>query len=498
MRKSGWKLPRSVILLIAGPLVFVAVASQAQENPSLDSLRLGPDYLHWTPGAGPAANQDRSPPQPSAAGLDSRDSRSVARRDGPAIQPAPAPGSNQSPVPSAPVPPPAFGMGLSLVQLEEMAEHCNPTLAQAEARVEAARGEWLQAGLYPNPRVGYRGTEIGDDGRAGQQGAFVGQEFILGGKLDRSREAANRQVQQAQCALAAQRCRVLSDVRRAFYDVLAAQRTIDLSDQLVRVGEEGVRATEEMLKAQEVSRVDVLQARIEADSARIFAQRARNRHNAAWQSLVAVVGSPDMPPAPLAGDIQDGLAQLTWPETLQRVFCTSPLLAEAQAGVARAVAAVDRELAARVPNVELELGAQYDNATGYTFADVQASIPVPVFNRNQGNIRRAEAEVALARGEVRRTALELQQRLATTFEQYENARCQVNKYALDILPNAQESLNLVAAGYRQGEFNYVTLLTAQRTFFQANLAYIEALRDLRTAIVAIEGNLLSDSLQQQR
>jgi cobalt-zinc-cadmium efflux system outer membrane protein len=93
--------------------------------------------------------------------------------------------------------------------------------------------------------------------------------------------------------------------------------------------------------------------------------------------------------------------------------------------------------------------------------------------------------------------LDLQQRLAVAFEQYQNARCQVEKYAAQILPNAQASLDLVTAGYRQGEFNYVTLLTAQRTFFQVNLAYIEAIRDLRAATVAIEGNLLSDSLQQR-
>jgi outer membrane protein, heavy metal efflux system len=87
--------------------------------------------------------------------------------------------------------------------------------------------------------------------------------------------------------------------------------------------------------------------------------------------------------------------------------------------------------------------------------------------------------------------------LAAAFEQYQNARCQVEKYANEILPNAQTSLDLVAAGYRHGEFNYVTLLTAQRTFFQVNLAYVEAVRDLRWASVAIEGNLLGGSLQQR-
>ena len=122
-------------------------------------------------------------------------------------------------------------------------------------------------------------------------------------------------------------------------------------------------------------------------------------------------------------------------------------------------------------------------------------MPLPVYNRNQGNILRAQAELTAAEREVQRVELELQQRLAAAFEQYSTAHFQVEKYTEAILPNAQASLDLVGEGYRQGEFGYLTLLTAQRTFFQANLAYLEALRELRTSIAAIENNLLSESLQ---
>jgi len=291
--------------------------------------------------------------------------------------------------------------------------------------------------------------------------------------------------------------RVVNDVRRAFYDVLVAQRTVELVDQLVRVGQEGVRAADGLLKAKEVSRFDVLQARIEADSAQILSEKARNRYGAAWRNLTVVAGVPDMPLAPLSGELQEGLSQLTWEGALGRVLSESPAIAEARSGVARAEAALNRQCAERVPNVDVQAVLQYDNATRDSIAGVQAGVPLPLFNRNQGNIRRAQAELAVARGEVHRTELELRQRLAFAFEQYQNARCQVEKYAAQILPNAQASLDLVAAGYRQGEFNYVTLLTAQRTFFQVNLAYVEAIRDLRAATVAIEGNLLSDSLQQR-
>jgi len=384
---------------------------------------------------------------------------------------------------------------MTLAELEEMAVRCNPTLAQAAARVQATRGQYLQAGLYPNPVIGYQGSEIGDDGRAGQQGGFIGQEVVTAGKLRLNRAVASQEIQQAEYAWQAQRLRVLTDVRRGFYDALFAQRAVELTEQLVRIGDQGVKAAEELFKAKEVARTDVLQARIEADSAKILLEKARNRHAAAWRGLAAIVGNPLMQPASLAGNLQDGMVQLGWEDTLNRLLAESPQLAGAQAGVARARAALSRECAGRYPNVELQAGVQYDNATQDTIAGVQVGVPLPIFNRNQGNIQKAQSELIAAQHEVQRVRLALQQRLAAVFEQYATARQQVDKYANDILPNAQESLKLVIAGYRQGEFSYLVLLTAQRTYFQTNLAYLDALRDLRMATAILEGNLLADSLQ---
>jgi len=385
--------------------------------------------------------------------------------------------------------------GMTLAELEAMAERCNPTLAQAAARVQAARGQHLQVGQYPNPVVGYLGSEIGNEGRAGQQGGFIGQEVVTARKLQLNRAIASQEIREAEYVWQAQRFRVLTDVRRGFYDLLVAQRTVELAEQLIGIGERGLKAAEELLKAKEVAPADVLQARIESDSAKILLEKARNRYTSAWRNLAAVVGDPALQPTQLAGGLQDGMAPFTWEDTLNRLLAESPQLAGAQAGVARAQAALSRECAGRVPNVDLQAGVQYDNATRDTFATVQVGVPIPIYNRNQGNISRAQAELAAAQHEVKRVRLALEQRLAAVFEQYATAHQQVEKYTRDIMPNAHESLKLVSSGYRQGEFSYLVLLTTQRTYFQTNLAYLDALRDLRSATASLEGNLLSDSLQ---
>lgn len=385
----------------------------------------------------------------------------------------------------------------TLPQLENLAEANNPTLVQMAMRIRAAQGEYVQGGLYPNPVVGYVGEEMGDEGRAGQQGAFLSQEFVTGGKLALNRAVASHEIQRAQYAWHAQRQRVLNDVRSGYCEALAAQRAVTLNEQLVQIGQEGVNVAEQLLGAKEVGRPDVLQAQIELESARVALGTAKNRSVGAWRRLVAVVGVPDLQPAPLAGGLEDCLSELTWEATQTRLLAESPELGEARAAVERARCTVARQCAERSPNVTVESSIQYDNATDDTIASVQVGLPLPIFNRNQGNIARAQAQLVAAEREVRRVELQLQNRLAAVFEQYANARMRAEKYKGEILPKAKESLELTRKAYQQGEFGFLNLLTAQRTYFRVNLAYLDSLRELCTSNVAIEGLLLSGGLQTE-
>ena len=151
--------------------------------------------------------------------------------------------------------------------------------------------------------------------------------------------------------------------------------------------------------------------------------------------------------------------------------------------------------AERVPNLGVGAAAKYDTGSRYAVVDVEFGLPLPVFNRNQGNIVSAQADLIAAQREVQRIELELYERFAATFEQYVNARHQVETYKSTILPNAQASLDLVAAGFREGEFGYLLLLTAQRTYFGVNLDYLAYLRELWVRSVELDGLLLSGGLQ---
>lgn len=384
--------------------------------------------------------------------------------------------------------------GLTLADLEAIASESNPTLVQAAMAVRAARGRTVQAGLYPNPELNYIGDEIGNDGTQGLQGAGFTQEIVTAHKRQLNQATAGYEVEQARYAWEAQRMRVINDVRIGYYLVLLAQKTVEISTQLVRIGDEGLQTTEKLRTAKAVSLTDVLQARIEAQTAHLNLNQAQNRHRAAWRQLAAVLGCPEMEPEPLAGAVDADLPDLNWDDSLQYLLTHSPELAGALAGVERARSNVALQCAGRRPNIGVAAAAKYDTGSYNTVADLALVVPLPLFDRNQGNILAAQSELIAAENEVDRVGLDLRNRLAVAFEQYANARRQVETYLAGILPDARQSLDLINAGYRAGEFDYLAVLTAQRTYFSVNLDYLQSLQQLRASAVEIEGMLLRDSL----
>ncbi len=345
--------------------------------------------------------------------------------------------------------------------------------------------------------VGYEGQQLGSGGLAEQHGIAFGQEIPTGGKLRLNRAVADRSVLIAQQELAGQQQRVLTDVRIAYYQVLVAERQIRLAEDIIRVSREGASAVDSLFRAKEVGRVDVLQAQLEAEQAQIRQQSARNRYKSAWRGLTAVIGTPTLTQQPLLGDPDSTSKEFEFEQALSRLLSSSPEVSVAVAEVERARLALQRARVERVPNVSFQgLVNVIDNGIGgNTDGGVAITMPIPLFDRNQGAIAQAQCEVAAARQAVTQLTLDLQQRLAPVFEAYATSRNQVDRYRATILPAAEESLTLARQMYQAGETDYIALLTAQRTFAQTNSSYLDAVLRLRTAEVEIEGLLLSGSLQ---
>jgi cobalt-zinc-cadmium efflux system outer membrane protein len=396
---------------------------------------------------------------------------------------------------ASPQPLPPTGV-LTLAGLEQMALANSPAISQAAARIRALQGKCLQVGLPPNPTVGYVASEVGNEGAAGQQGGFIGQNFITAGKLQKNRAIVVAEISRAEQQLAAMQRRVQTDLRKGYYAALLAQRRQQLAEALVLVTTNAVTASESLYKAEEVPLAGLLQTEVQQQNALVFQRTAQNGLSQAWRRLSAIVGGSELPAQPLVGDVSEIPELLDWNNQLARLQTESPEIAAAMANVTRARRALNRACVQAVPNINTQLSVQYDDSTQDTVAGVQIGIALPIWNRNQGGIRQAKAEISEAARNVERVELNLNRRLANAFRQYSDAHITATTYASEILPRAQRTFDLVQQGYAQGEVGYLNLLAAQQTFSQTNLAYLDALGLLWQNYVQIDGLLLDGSLLQ--
>ncbi len=420
------------------------------------------------------------------------------------VQPArfdedvPRPAPDAETVPQAPLKPVAAGT-LTLAQLEEMALSANPSIARAAALVQAASGNHTQVGLPPNPTVGYEGQQIGSRGLAEQDGIFINQEIVRGGKLRLNRQVAAQEWARAEHELAAQQQRVQTDVRIAYYNVLIAQSQEDLYRELVDSAKAIMDYNDRLQKAGERSRPEVIQVTLEREKLITGQRNAGRRRQAAWQELASVVGDSRLPQARLAGDADESHTNYDWDGTLQKLLSTSPEIGAAIANVERARWAVQRALAEKTPNVTVQglVNARDNGIGGRSDGSLTIGVPFPLWNRNQGGVFQAQGQVIAAERALEQLELDLQSRLAAVFERYGNARDYEDRYEKILKGLTDEWLQRNEELREGGEASQLDVILFQRTYAQTRLDYLDAVRERRKAEAEIEGLLLSGSLQNR-
>jgi outer membrane protein, heavy metal efflux system len=415
-----------------------------------------------------------------------------------------APTSKRSAIASPPQTEPA----LRLEDLERIALQNNPTIGQAEAAVRAAEGRRAQAGLMPNPIIGYAGEELSVRAfdQKSEHYVFAEQEVPLGGKLKKSRAIFARERAQAQAEAAAQKQRVLNEVRTLYYEALGAQRLVEVRDELAKLASEAVEVTGELFNTGAADRPDLLAIQVEARRARLDLVMAENERDQIWRQIAAVVGDHFLKPARLVGDLEQGLPMLEQEQLLATMLLESPEVKRAQAGIERARASLVRAKAEPAPNLFLRGGMGYSTELLETFppqppgrrsgpeAFAEVGLRIPLFNRNQGAIAEASAELDFAEREARRVELMLRARTASAFRAYQNALSVATEYREQIVPRARQAYELYLASFRQMAAAYPQALIAQRTFFQTQAEYVRALVDVWRNATQLQGFMLTGAL----
>lgn len=396
----------------------------------------------------------------------------------------------------APVEPAA--RALTLATLEQLALERNPTLVQASAQIRASQGKAVQAGLYPNPTVGYTAEQIGAEGTVGElHGMFMQQEIVRGRKLQLSRAKFLQEAAQAQLQSESQEFRVVASVRKAFYQTLVTQRQVELRQRLLQNAEDALETTRGLVNVGQANRPDMLQAEVQVSRARAELRSAERRYLGHWQELTAYVGIPTLEPAALAGDLevsdQDILDETT---VLSELLRCSPQLRIARTEVERDRIGVQRELAEPIPNVQLRGETGYNFESNNTVAGVSVGFRLPVWDKNQGTISQARAELTRAQAEVARIELMLRRQFGEAFANYQAALIEAQSFQAESLPKAQEAYETYLESFNNRRAAWPQVLVAQREYFQLSDQYLSTLLDIRQSEAEITSFFLGDGLEQ--
>lgn len=387
--------------------------------------------------------------------------------------------------------------GVSLQFLIDQALANNPAIQALAATTQKAAGFRDQVSLFPNPRVGYEGRGLGDSAND-EHTIFAEQEFVTAKKLRLNRAIQNEAVRGQLQELDSQRLRVATDVTILYYELLSQQKQLSLVTEFHDIMQTGYTLAEKRLKAAEGSRIDLLQTQVQRDEIDLQKTQIASRIDAIWRKVSAVSGGLQFAPATLIDDFPTFDSELQWEEIGRAIVSASPEFSASQTRIQQALAELRRHGVQAIPNLTVQVGATVDNSSNHRTIDVEIGAPIPIFNRNQGNIAAARAEYTRAVSESQRVESAILARLATVSQEYQNSMEAVELLRDKILPRAQEALELAISAYQAGELSFIQLLEARRSYFEVNLKSIVSQAELAIAQAKINGLMLTGALDPIR
>lgn len=372
---------------------------------------------------------------------------------------------------------------LTLTTALEKAFGANPELSAARREQDAVEATIAQAQARPNPEIS---AYIEDTRKATRSTTLqLSQSIELGGKRAARIGAAEYGRDAASVGLAAKRAEIHARVVVAFHDVLAAQERVRLAQASVELAQRASNAATRRVTAGKVSPVEATRARVAEASVRVEWAIATSELATARKRLAGHWGdrSPDfarvegeltaLPPLPALSELNERLA-------------ASPGMAQARIEVERRQALAEIERSRRVPDLTVSLGARRNEELGLDQAILGVSMPIPVFNRNQGNLLEALHRTDKARDELAAAGIRLSNALMLAYERLSAARQEAAMLEQEILPGAQSAYDAATKGFELGKFGFLDVLDAQRTAFQAQSQYLRALAEAHRSAADIQ------------
>ncbi|GGX17093.1 outer membrane protein CzcC [Pigmentiphaga litoralis] len=372
---------------------------------------------------------------------------------------------------------------LTLAQALARASAGSFFLSAAARDIDIAEGEAIQAATRPNPEVGTSMEDTRSSSRITT--AQIGLPIELGGKRAARMTAADASRDLARAQFNVARAQLRAEVIGAFFAILIAQERIRLAQASVDLASQGARIAGRRVEAGKISPVEATKAGVEQANAELALAEGRAALQVARDGLVSLWGNAAMPFGDVGG-VLDHLPERPSIEALLQALADSPDVVASQRESDRLRAQVDVERTRRYPDVTFNVGARRNNELGLTQAVVGVSIPIPVFDRNQGNLYQALSRADQARDQQQVLAARLGFELRRASAALTVSRESAGTLRTAILPAAQQAFDAATRGFEAGKFSFLEVLDSQRTLFQARARYLDQLANAYQAAATID------------
>jgi cobalt-zinc-cadmium efflux system outer membrane protein len=348
----------------------------------------------------------------------------------------------------------------------------------------------MQAGLRPNPELGFELENIGGSGdrqsfEQAESTVWLSQLILLSGKRGKRQRLAELDRELAEWDYETTRLNVLAETTKAFVATLRAQQQLSLFLELERIAAGSVRTAEAQLRAGAAPAVERTRAQVALSRAQVERARAERELAARRTTLAATWGSDTPTFSEVRGDLSDIAAPPALSE-LERHIEASPHVARWTTELERQKASLSLEEARRIPNPTVGLGARHFSDNGDNALVFDLSVPLPVFDRNQGRVLAARRHIAKGQAQKAAAVVSARSMLAQRYQDLAAAFEQAQILQSRTLPAAEAAFEGSRNGYKKGLFRYLDVLDAQRTLFDIRTEYLEVLSAYHQARADLE------------
>ncbi len=372
---------------------------------------------------------------------------------------------------------------LTLQKAINLALDSNLDLAVARREIEATQGQVVQAQVRRNPELAYSLEDRQVQSRT--TSVQINLPIEMGGKRAARVTAAERGRDIAAEDLNVRRVEIRAAVVAAFFETLAAQERVALAEDSVDLAKRATDAAAKRVAAGRVSPVEETKARVAEAGVRVELAQAQSEQRSTRSRLASLLGSNPPRFTLVAGSV-DEFPTVPSFDNVQQRLAASPTLRRAQLEVERRRSLVDVERSKRIPDVTFSLGVKRPNELQRDQLLFGVSVPLPMFDRNQGNLLEALKREGKAQDELQALDVRVSTDLFQARERLESIRDEVDVLQRDVLPGAKSAYDAATIGFENGKFNFLEVLDAQRTYFAAKSQYLKALAEAHRAAADID------------